>query len=152
MLKNYCCRLYLFRWGLAASLSRDELEQIPFRYRLLVRILLKFPNPCLPFFILRRFPEFEGIMWAVVAPILLTLYFFFNIWLFPLLAILVGFPLNVIFGFIVPAVIFLFFLRIQIERTILWWRNIHKQSKEWEPSKRVEELIELIERQHRRKK
>lgn len=152
MLKNCCCKLYLLKWGLVASLSRDELEQIPFRYRLLVRILLKFPNPSLPFFILKRFPEFEGILWAIVVPSLLILYFFFMVWLFPFLTMLVGFPLNVIFGFTVPAVIFLFFLRIQIERTIFWWRSIHEQPKEWEPSKRVEELIELIERHHRRKK
>jgi len=132
-------------------LSSEELERIPLRYRLLVKILLRLPNPSLPYFILKRFPELEGFFWSLIVPLLLTLYFFFNAWAFPYLSTLVGFPLNVIFGFIIPAVIFVFFLRIQIERTILWWKNIHSQQKEWEPSKRVEELISLLEKQRRRK-
>lgn len=137
-----------------ALLSREELEQLPFLYRLVVKVLLKMPNPSLPFFVLKKFPEFEGILWAVVTPSLLILYFFFNIWLFSLSGLRVGFPINliVIFGVMIPAVIFVFFLRIQIERTILWWRNIHEPQKEWDAPKRVEELIELFEKQRMRKK
>jgi hypothetical protein len=117
-----------------------------------MKIFLKLPNPRLPFFILRRFPEFEGILWAVVVPILLGLYFCFSIWLFPSATLLFGFPLNYIFGLMIPAMIFLFFLRIQLGRVILWWRNIHEPLKEWDTSKRVEEWVQLLKKQQRRKK
>lgn len=133
-------------------LSHDQLEQLPSRYRLLVKMLLKLPNPRLPFFILKHLPEFEGILWAAVVPILLGLYFWFSIWLFPFLSLRVGFPLNIILGLLTPAVIFLFFLRIQLERTILWWRNIHQSSKEWDTSKSVEEWVQLLKKQQRRNK
>lgn len=132
--------------------SRDEIRQIPFRYRLLINTLLKLPNPSVPFFILKRFPGFEGILWAVVAPILLSLYFWFNVWLFPLLTRLIGFPLNYVFGLMIPLVIFLFFLRIQLERTILWWRNIHEPLKQSDTSRLVEEWVQLLKKQQRKKK
>ena len=133
-------------------LSRDELERIPAQYRWLVKILLKLPNPSLPFFVLKHFPEFEGIFWALVVPCFLILYFFFNIWLFPFVTLRFGFPLNYVFGFLIPAIIFVFFMRIQLERTILWWKSIHEEPREWQISKRVEELIELLNRRQKRKK
>lgn len=151
MLKYLRHQFYL-RWWLVTFLIHDELEQIPFRYRLLVNMLLKLPNPNLPFFILKRFPEFEGIFWAVVVPILLGLYTWFNVWLFPFLTQHFSFPLNIIFGFTIPAVIFVFFLRIQIERAILLQRNIHRPLKEWDISKTVEEWIQLLKKHQRRKK
>lgn len=137
---------------LVTLLSGDELERVPLQYRLLVKILLKLPNPSLPFFILKKFPGFEGILWAVVAPIFLMLYSLFNAWLFSFLTLSVGFPLNVILGFVMPAVIFVFFLRIQLERMILLWRNIHNPLREWDTSKRAEEWIQLLRKQQRRKK
>lgn len=133
-------------------LDGDEFEQIPTRYRLLIRLFLKLPNPSLPFFILKHFPEFEGIFWALVMPIFMAMYVYLFLWLIPFLTLTVGFPLNIIFGYAIPAIIFVFFLRIQLERTILWWRNIHKKPREWQTSKRVEELIELLNRQQNRKK
>jgi hypothetical protein len=139
--------------GLVATLlSQDELEQLPLRYRLLVRFFLKLPNPSLPFFILRRFPEFEGILWAVVIPIILVLHFYFIVWLFPSATLLFGFPLNYIFGLMIPAMIVLFFLRIQLARVILWWRNVHEPLEEWDTSKLVEEWVQLLKQQQRRKK
>jgi len=133
------------------QLNREELEQIPRRYRLLVRILLKLPNPSFPFLVLKRFPEFEGIFWALIVPLVFMIYIVSNLWFFPFLTYHVGFPLNIIIGFIAPAALFVVFLRIQIERTILWWRNIHEPTKEWNLSKTVEELIRLLEKQHAKK-
>jgi hypothetical protein len=133
-------------------LDHNELEQIPFRYRLLVKTLLKLPIPGFPFFILKHFPEFEGIFWSIFTPILLMLYAWFQFWWFVFLSTFVGFPLNVIFGFALPAVIVIFFLRIQLERAILRWKKSHEPTKEWVPSKSVEELLELFERQRKRKK
>jgi len=132
-------------------LSREELEQIPVHYRLLVKLLLKLPNPEFPHFILKKLPEIEGVFWALVVPILLTLYFFFSVWLFAFLTWIIGFPLNIVIGFLVPAVIFVFFLRTQLERAILFWRSVHEQPKEWETSKRVEKLMEIFNRPKRKK-
>lgn len=132
--------------------SRDELERIPTRYRWLVKVMLKLPNPSLPFFVLKHLPEFEGIFWGLVTPLFMAMYVYFFAWLIPFLTLTIGFPLNVIFGFAIPAVVFVFFLRIQLERTILWWKGIHEEPREWQVSKRVEELIELLNRQQRRKK
>ncbi len=117
----------------------------------MAKMLLGLPIPGFPFFILKRLPEFEGIFWAIITPILVYLYAWFQFWWFVFLSTLVGFPLNVIFGFPVPAVIILFFLRVQLERANHQWRKIHEPTKEWAPSKSVEELIELFERQRKRK-
>lgn len=133
-------------------LSRDELERIPLGYRLLVKMLLKLPNPSLPFYVLKHFPELEGVFWALVVPCFLILYFFFNIWLFTFMTLRFSFPLNYVFGVLIPAIIFVFFLRIQLERTILWWKTIHEEPREWQTSKKVEELIELLNRQQKREK
>lgn len=149
---NFCLNYLLTRLNVVALLSQDELEQIPLPYRLVVKMLLKLPNPSLPFFILKRFPEFEGILWAAGVPILLFLYFLLNFFLVAYLSLHVVFPLSVIITLIIPIVIFLFFLRIQLERTILWWRNIHEPPKEWQTSKTMEELVELFRRQQKRKR
>jgi hypothetical protein len=133
-------------------LSREELEQIPLRYRLLVKAFLKLPNPGIPFFIMRHFPEFEGILWGLVVPLSLGFFIWFDMWFVAFLSLHFSFPLNVIIGFLVPAIPFLFFLRIELERTILWWRNIHEQPKEWQISKKVDELIDLFNRQQKGKK
>ena len=133
-------------------LNRDEFERIPARYRLLVKILLKLPNPSLPFFIVKHFPEFEGIFWALVVPLSLSVFFWVAIWLISFLSFHFSFPLNVIIGFLMPAIPFVFFLRIQLERTVLWWKSIHEQPRDWQTSKRVEEFIELLNRQQKRKK
>jgi len=115
-----------------------------------MKMLLKLPNPSLPFFILRRIPEFEGILWAMIVPILLILYFWFSIWSFPYFTILFGYPLNVISAFLIPAMIFVLFLRVQLERGILLWRSISRPSKAWDPSKRAKELIDLLKKQQRK--
>jgi len=135
---------------LKVLLSQDELERIPTHYRLFVKILLKLPNPGLPFFILKRFPGFEGIFWALVVPIFLALYSFFTLWLFSFATIHFGFPSNYVLGVLIPAIILIFFLRIQLERTVLWWKNINEQPREWQISKKVEELAEILNRQRKR--
>jgi len=117
-----------------------------------MKMLLRLPIPSFPFFILKRLPEFEGIFWGIIAPILLFIYAGFQFWWFVFLSALVGFPLNVIFGFALPAVIIIFLLRIHLGRAILLWKNSREPTKEWFPAKSVEELIELFERQRKRRK
>jgi len=132
-------------------LTREELEQIPLRYRWLLKLFLRLPTPSIPFAVLKRLPEIEGVFWTIIVPILLTLYFFFNVWLITFTARFFGFPLNIIVSFLIPGVAYVFFIRIYVKRAILWWRNVHERPREWEVPKRVEELIELFKKQQRRK-
>lgn len=131
--------------------SREELEQIPPRYRWLIKLFLKFPNPSFPYFILKKLPEIEGVFWAVGVPIFLTIYFSSSVWLFAFLSFHVIFPFNILLGLFIPAIIFVFFLRIQLERTILWWKNLRSPSKEWDISKIVDEFAELTRKQRQRR-
>jgi len=132
-------------------LSREELERIPLRYRWFLKLLLKLPNPGLPFFILRKLPEIEGIFWAVIAPIFLILYFFFSVWFVAFLSLHVIFPFSLLLGLLIPTVIFVFFIRVQLERTVLWWKNLQSRPRELDISKVVEEFAELIREQRRRR-
>jgi len=101
--------------------------------------------------VLKRLPEIEGFFWVIGVPIILIVYFFFSVWLVAFLSVHFVFPVNVFLGLLIPSIVFVFFLRIQIERAIIWWRGIHGQTREWEVSKRVEELIEIFKRQQGKK-
>lgn len=132
-------------------LSSEELEQIPRRYRLILKLILKLPLPAFPGFVLKRLPEIEGVFWAILVPIFLILYFFFGIWWFATASLLFSFPFNLMLGLIVPAVVFVFFLRLQLERTILWWKNLKGDHREWDVSKAVREYIALLREPKQRK-
>lgn len=131
-------------------LNREELEQIPLRYRWLLKLFLKLPNPSFPYLILKRLPEIEGIFWAFIVPIFVMLYFLFGVWLVSFLSLVVSFPFNVLLGLFIPTAIFILFLRIQLERTIQWWKNLRSGSREWQVSDVAEELIELLRKQQKR--
>jgi len=128
-------------------LSREELNEIPLRYRWLVKLLLRLPNPSLPYFVLRRLPEMEGFFWAIVTPVFLVLYFFFSVWLVNVLSLRVVFPFNLLLGLLIPTVIFVLFLRVQLERAVHWWRNLKSPHGEWQTSKVAKELEELFKKQ-----
>lgn len=134
------------------SLTPEELEQFPARYRWLLKLFLKLPTPRLPYFVLKRFPEMEGMFWAVGVPVFLVAYFLFSVWFVSFLSEHVIFPFNLTLGLLIPAIIFVFFARIQLERTLLWWKNIRNQSPEWNVSKVVEELTALFREQRRKTK
>jgi len=133
--------------GSSALISHEELDRIPRRYRWILMILLKLPNPGFPNFVLKRLPEIEGLFWAVVVPAFLIAYFFFCFWLVLFLSLFVIFPFNVVFGLFIPATIFVLFLRIQLERAIHWWRNVQSPTKEWDVVKAAEELVEIFRKQ-----
>jgi len=117
-----------------------------------VKVLLKLPNPRLPFSLLRKFPELEGILWAVAAPVFVVSYAYCFALLIPFLSLHFSFPWNIILGFLIPAIILLFFIRIQLERAINWWRNINQPSKEWKVSEKVEKLVKDLKKQQTAKK
>ena len=132
-------------------LTSEELDQIPRHYRLILKLILKLPTPSFPGFILKRLPEIEGIFWAILVPIFLILYFWFSIWWFATATILFSFPFNLMLALIIPAVVFVFFLRIQLERTILWWKNLKGDYREWDVSKAVKEYVALMRDPKQRK-
>jgi len=133
--------------GMSVLLSREEIEQIDPRYRWLVKWFLKLPNPSFPYPMLRRLPWIEGVFWAVVMPIFLTIYFFVSLLLVSFLSFHFIFPVNVILGLLIPTMFFALFLRIQLERTILWWRNLNKPPIDWDVSKIIEEFVKLTRRE-----
>jgi len=133
-------------------LNREELEQLPWRYRLFLKLFMKFPNLRFPYFVVKKLPWVEGIFWALLIPIFLVVYFFFTFWLYVTLSLLVGFPLNVIIWLSIPSVFFIVFLRIQFERIIPFWRSLGSQPKDWDVPKFAEEFLLLIEKQHKKKR
>ena len=132
-------------------LTSEELDQIPRHYHLILKLILKLPTPSFPGFILKRLPEIEGIFWAILVPIFLILYFWFSIWWFATATLLFSFPFNLMLALIIPAVVFVFFLRIQLERTILWWKNLKGDYREWDVSQAVKEYVALMRDPKQRK-
>jgi len=124
-------------------ITREELERVPLRYRWLLKLLLKFPNPS----IFSKFPGIEGVFWAIVAPIFLILYFLTSVGMVAFLSLIFIFPFNIVLGLLIPGIIFVFFLRIQVERTLQMWRNIHTPIKNWDIAKTAEELLEIFKKQ-----
>jgi hypothetical protein len=136
---------------LVTLLSKDELQQIPPYYRWLIKLFLKLPNPSLPYSVLKHFPEFEGIFWALIAPIFLVVYFFFNLWLFLYLSSNYGFPLNIFLSVLPPIAVFILFLRIQLDRAIHRWKSISKRHETRQVTESLKELAELLEKQQKEK-
>ena len=62
----------------------------------------------------------------------------------------VGFPLNYILAFLVPSVFALFWLRLQLERALNWWKSIQEPLL-WDVEKSVEEYANLLEEQRKKK-
>jgi hypothetical protein len=133
-------------------LSGEELEQIPKRYRWLLALFQKFPNPSFPYFVLKRLPWIEGIFWTLIFPIFFLLYYFFSVWFLAFLSLYVAFPLNAMVWLAIPTALFVIFLRIQLERTIVWWKGLKSPMKEWDVSKTVEEFVELKRKQRNQQK
>jgi len=136
--------------------QRDDLDNLSHemspKYRLMVKLLLRLPNPSIPFFILKRLPLLEGIIYGLVMPIFVFLFGAIVLWLFPAATLAFGFPLNVIIVLLLPTIVLVIFIRIQLERTINWWRSVFGSNIEWDSSKSISELIELLKKQQRRTK
>ena len=89
------------------KLKRIEEEDLPILYRLLIKIPLK------------SLGSSSGIFWALVCPILVFLNFFFDFFIL----VYFSFPINIILALAVPAVVFILFVRVILERFINWWNN-----------------------------
>ena len=89
------------------KLKRIEEKDLPIPYRFLIKIPLK------------SLESSSGIFWALVCPILLLLNFFFDFFIL----VYFPFPINIILALVVPAVVFILFVRVILERFINWWNN-----------------------------
>lgn len=126
-------------------------SQMPFIYRLIMKFLLKLPNPSIPFFIIKRFPMLEGIYYGILLPIFVFISGALTLWLYPTATAKFGFPLNILAVLLLPTAVFIIFVRMQLHRTMSFWKSIHNQPKEWETSKNVAELIELFQKERNNK-
>jgi len=130
----------------------DIYQGMPRKYRFLAKLMLKLPNPSIPFFIFKRLPLLEGIFYGIMLPVFAYLYLALMLWLFPLATLAFGFPLNIIIVLVFPTAVFVIFVRIQLERTINWWRSVSSSSKEWDSSKSINEFVDLLKRQQAQRK
>jgi len=89
------------------KLKRIEEKDLPILYRFLIKIPLK------------SLGSSSGIFWALVCPILVFLNFFFDFFIL----VYFSFPINIILALVVPAVVFILFVRVILERFISWWNN-----------------------------
>jgi len=131
--------------------NRSDIEnlyrEMPLRYRLFSKLLLKLPNPSMPFLVLKRFHLFEGLFYGLLLPLFMFLSGVFLLLLFPVATQTFAFPLNYVVVLILPTVIFLFYVRIELERTINWWRSVFGSPTEWDSAKSVDELIQIFKKQ-----
>jgi len=125
---------------------------MPRRYRIFTKLLLKLPNPSIPFFVVKRFHLLEGLLYGLLLPIFMFLSAVFTLILFPTSMLAFAFPLNYMVLLILPSVLFVIFLRIELERTINWWRSAFGAPTEWDSSKSVEELVQLFKKQQNKAK
>jgi len=128
----------------------DLYSQMSLKYRCLAKLLLKLPNPSIPFLVLKRLPWIEGIFYGILLPIFVLLSGILTFWLFPAATLRFGFPLNIIILLLLPTAVFAVFVRIQLERTMNLWKSVFSSPKEWESSKSIAELIELFKKQQQR--
>ena len=109
------------------QLNRDSL---PWFYRLLLRIPMA--------------NMFEGassgIFWAIIVPCFLVVEFFLSMFLL----LYFVFPINIIIAGIVPATIFLIFVRISLERFINWWNASIDTSFKWNVERMAQEYIDSL--------
>ena len=120
------------------KLQKLDVKRLPLIYRL----LLKLPLPSLESFV----QESQGIFWAVIVPVCLVLYAVVGFWTL----IYFSFPTNVILFLTVPTIIFLFFLRIMLERFISEWNAmIGGSEKEWNIEKLVDEYLDIVRKRKR---
>jgi len=126
-------------------------SEMQLRHRLLVKLLRKIPIPRMPFLITRKFPLVEGVFHGMMLPIFVFLVGIFMYWLIPTATLVFGFPLNIAVILTVLSLFVTLFARIELERSIHWWRTVFGSPVQWDTSKTIEELVELFRKQQRKK-
>jgi hypothetical protein len=119
--------------------KKIEKSKLPIIYRL----ILKLPNLSLD-----SFPDyFSGIFWAIIIPIFLTAEIFLSIFLL----VFFPFPINFISFSVIPAVVFLIFVKIMLTRLINWWNATFGEPFKWDVEKATEEYIAVLCKQKSKK-
>jgi hypothetical protein len=112
------------------ELKRLNIDSLPWFYKLLLKIPMA--------------NVFEGassgIFWAIIVPCFLSIEFFFSIFLLTYF----NFPLNIIVAGIIPASIFIIFVRISLERFINWWNGTIDTGLKWNIEKLVQEYVDSL--------
>lgn len=122
------------------------------RHQILVKLLMKIPIPGMPFIISRKLPLLEGIFHGMILPVFVFLIGIFTYWLIPTATIMFGFPSNIVIILIVLTLPFALFARIELERSINWWKGAFGSSTQWDTSKTAQELVELFKKQQEKTK
>ena len=133
---------------LATQVGTERPEEkevkLPFWYRW----ILKLPAPNM--FLSRRFPVITGLLLFGILPTLIVFFSFFGVF-FILASPVLDFPLNYILALLVPGVFALFWLRLQLERALNWWKSMREQPMHWDVEKSVEEYTNLLKEQRKKK-
>jgi len=127
----------------------DIVSQMPLDYRVLTKMLLSLPTGKTPFFIFKGLPMIQTIVSCITLMSLVAVYSFFSVLVYWVATQILFFPLNALFGLILPTIAFLFFLRSQLMKEIRWWRSVFNSIITWDPST-IDEYIELVKRQQHR--
>jgi len=86
----------------------------------------------------------------MILPVFVFLIRIFTYWLIPTATIMFGFPLNIAIILAVMALPFALFARVELERSINWWKSAFGSSTQWDTSKTAQELVELFRKQQKR--
>lgn len=114
---------------------KSRSADLPWYYRL----LLKLPSPSLEHFGAR----FQGLFYAVVLPILIVCTF----WLTFLEIVFLPTPINILAVVASVSLVFGFFLRIQLERSVNAWDAMErKEPLSWDIEKNIERYFELLDK------
>ncbi|MCJ7469029.1 hypothetical protein MUO74_00820 [Candidatus Bathyarchaeota archaeon] len=112
------------------ELKRLNIDSLPWFYKLLLKIPMA--------------NVFEGassgIFWAIIVPCFLAVEFFLSIFLL----VYFVFPINIIIAGMIPATIFLIFVRISLERFINWWNGSIDTGFKWNVERMAQEYIDSL--------
>jgi len=111
---------------------------MPWYYRLVLR---------LPKLSIEEFSEvFQGLFWVLFLPLLIVCNFFLGLVLFLFLPV----PVNFIMVGAITLVLFIIFVKTQLERFInAWDAMIKKEPIEWNIDKTLQGYIELLQKEKR---
>lgn len=126
-------------------------SQMPRRYRLVTKLLIRLPDPTIPFFILKKFSMFEGIFYGILLPVFVFMSGVATLWLYPVATAKFGFPLNIVIVLLLPITVFAIAARVELQRAINFWEAINEPSRKLEGSKSIDKLIELFKKQQSNK-
>ncbi len=85
----------------------------------------------------------SGVFWGMIVPVFVMRDMFLNLYLFFALP----FPINVIVIGIVPITVLIIFIRVSLERFIIFWNlMVRKSRSEWSIEGSVQEYITLLKK------